>query len=343
MHKKIVSLAAPILVGIMALALGWFAHAAVPLSAQGVVLEGPMTLSQNPAAPAAPARTAAILTYQGRLTNISGTPINSPVIVTFTLYDIASTPLWTSSPTRTVTPTNGLFTVYLGDGADLALTSPVLVQSASIGVAVGGEEMTPHQPLNTVVGNSNNGAGVVGNSTSSTGVSGQSTSGAGVVGNSISNAGVAGHSYTGFGVVGTTDVISRAGVLAQGPGPLGIALEINHGGIQVRGSDTGTNTPVFIQTVVIGGGGDNICVSKNYATVVDNPLVNNNPKAMLIVTPNYGPISGAGVSPAAGTYAVFYDNANSCGFGSDKWVIYLIQGTPPLTNGSRINVLAVTP
>lgn len=69
------------------------------------------------ASPAAPAGTLARLTYQGRLTNSSGTPINSTVNMVFKFYDASNALLWTSA-TRSVLPVNGLFTVYLGDGSD---------------------------------------------------------------------------------------------------------------------------------------------------------------------------------------------------------------------------------
>ena len=394
MQKKIVSLAAPILIGIMTLALGWFAHAAVPLSAQGVVVEGLMTLAQNPAAPAALG--GARLTYQGRLTNSSGAPINSAVIVTCTLYNSGGTPVWTSSPTRTVTPTNGLFTVYLGDGADLALTSPVLVQSASIGVAVGSDpEMTPRQALNTVIGHSDTDAGVYGTSSSATGVYGWSTSGNGVFGRSFSNAGeyglsydgngVEGHSNNGFGVygesnytsgvrgfstfadgvvgssntgagvigssstgdgvLGSTSNISSAGIVAFNTVTAGPALQIIKGGIKVVGAGVGSLTPVFIQQVVTGGGG-NICTGHPHATVVDNPLTNGNASAILIVTLNYRKSDASqsnGLGPAKDIPAVFYSVSGFCGVPNDnRWVIYNVNGTAMVDN-TYYNVLVVIP
>ena len=115
---------------------------------------------------------------------------------------------------------------------------------------------------------------------------------------------------------------------------------ISNGGIRVGGAGIGTSTPVFIHQVVTGGGGNNICATRSFATVIDNPVINGNPDAILIVTPNYGLISG-GVS-VLGPYAVFYDDANVCGFGNDKWVIYLIS-TAALNNGALINVMAVNP
>jgi hypothetical protein len=267
------------------------------------------------AALAAPAGTRARLTYQGRLTNNSGAPLNSTVNMVFKLYDASSALLWTSA-TRSVTPVNGLFTVYLGDGADPNLSN--LDQAASIGVKVGSDpEMTPRQPLNSVVGHSNTSYGVVGSSNS--------------------GFGVIGVSQTGAGVVGATGNINGVGVYAAGAGPSSTALLIAGGGIRVAGAGIGESTPVFIQQVDTSSGG-NICVTRAFATVIDNPFINGKSDAILIVTPSYGSISG-GVG-VQGPYAVFYDDANVCGFGSGKWVIYLISGDP-LNNGVLINVMAV--
>jgi hypothetical protein len=294
----------------------------------------------DPSAPVAPASTKARLTYQGRLTNSSGAPLNSTVNMVFKLYNRTGLLLWTSA-TRSVTPVNGLFTVYLGDGADPILDYNALSQAASIGVTVGVDaEMSPRQALNTVVGQSDTDEGVVGSSRLGMGVVGSSISGRGVSGYSASGTGVTGFSEKDYGVSGYTFVFTRAGVLAQNAYALGTALEINGGGIKVRNAGVGTTTPMFIQQVVTGGG--NVCATRDYATVVNNPIINGNPGAILIVTPNYGLVSG-GVAPAAGPYGVLYDDTNSCGFGDDKWAIYLIQGAPALTNGSRINVLAVIP
>ena len=108
--------------------------------------------------PAAPEGSAARLTFQGRLTSDDGSPVNTPVQVTFRIYTdvdpaLAPTAIWTSAE-RTITPTNGLFTVYLGDGDDPSLTDSIARSAAAIGIQVAPDsEMTPRQPLNTVVGN----------------------------------------------------------------------------------------------------------------------------------------------------------------------------------------------
>ena len=244
MQKKIVSLAAPLIVGIIALALGWFAHAAVPLAAQGIVVDGHATRS-DPAAPAAPAVGGkANLNYQGRLTDHSGAPINAPVSMTFRIY--TGTPniaIWISAA-RSVTPSNGLFTVYLGGSPDPDLPFDKLAQAASIGVTVGGDgEMTPLQALRSVVGHSLNEVGVVGSSDTGYGVFGSS--------NQLPGFGVVGSSNTGYGVVGQTGNLTRAGVSAQAAGNSGVAMEISRGGIKATGAGIGTNTFAFIHESTI--------------------------------------------------------------------------------------------
>jgi hypothetical protein len=306
MQKKIVSLAAPILIGIMALALGWFARAALPLSAQGIVMDGHATLS-DPAAPSAPAGSEARLTYQGRLTNISGAPINTTVGVVFKLYDQANALLWTSA-TRGVTPVNGLFTVYLGDGADPELHS-ALFQAASIGVTVGGDaEMTPRQPLNSVVGHSATDTGVVGSSGSGIGALGSSDSWFGVIGESNSATGVFGFSRTGYGVFGITEVITRAAIVAQNLVSTGPALEIYSGTIKATGAGIGTSTFAFIQVSSI----TNIVGNR---TLINNAITNGDAAAMLYVTHVNNPSGGCCNTNFNKWFGVIYDGA--------QWSIYL--------------------
>jgi hypothetical protein len=278
MQKRIVSLGAPLVVGIIALALGWFAHAALPLAAQGIVVDGHATRSD----PAAPAGGKANLTYQGRLTNSSGTPINTTVNVVFKLYDQTGVLLWTSA-TRSMTPSNGLFTVYLGDGADPDLPFSTLAQAASIGVRVESDaEMVPRQALRSVVGHSLNEVGVVGSS----------DTGFGVFGSSNSYYGVLGSSNSGDGVVGQTGDVTRAAVLAQAAGNSGIALEISRGGIKATGAGIDTNTFAFMHV-------SSVTNTVSEATMIDNAQTNGNPNLMLFVTL---------VRDTAGAN-VFYDHA----------------------------------
>jgi hypothetical protein len=307
MQKRIVSLVAPLVVGIMALALGWFAHGAAPLSAQGIVLDGRAAFSS----PAAPAAGKANLTYQGRLTNSAGAPINATVNITFTLYDDIAVPLWTST-TRSITPTNGLFTVYLGSGADPALPFDTLAKAASIGVTVGGEEMTPHQALRSVVGHSLNEVGVVGSSVQGFGVFGSSDTLPGVKGSSNTGDGVSGASSSGDGVVGQTYDVTRAGVLARGADNSGIALEISSGGIKATGAGLGTNTFAFLHKSTITN-------TVGFDTQIDNALTNGDPAAMLFVTHVFNPTGVTNYNKAFGVYYSFSDY---------KWTIYEEDGQP---------------
>jgi hypothetical protein len=280
------------------------------LSVVIVNAQGPQPGGTRRGAPGAPAGTGARLTYQGRLTNSSGAPLNSAVNMVFKLYDSSSVLRWTSA-TRSVTPVNGLFTVYLGYGSDPDLG--VLDLVAFIGVTVGSDpEMTPRQPLNTVVGHSEIGSGVVGSSNNYRGVEGTSN--------------------TGWGVFGQTDSLVHAGVYAEGGGPSGDALSISNGGIQVVGAGAGANTPVFVHVVTA----YNINPANTPQTIISHVLTDGDPYAILIITPshNYGG-SGGGFNSSHPVGVSYNPSFN-------KWVIYNIDGTP-MVAGQQFNVLVVKP
>ena len=291
------------------------------LSVVIVNAQGPQPSGTRRGAPGAPAGTQARLTYQGRLTNSSGAPINSTVNMVFKLYDDSSALRWTSA-TRSVTPVNGLFTVYLGDGTDPNLSVSTLNFVASIGVTVGSDpEMTPRQPLNTVVGHSDNNVGVIGSSNSYVGVYGSSNSYFGVYGSS--------NSY--IGVIGQTGDPADAGVFALGAGPSGTALEIFNGGIKVASAGIGTSTPVFVHVATAG----NINPFDTAQTIITHPLTDGDPNAILIITPslNYGGSGGINSSHPVGVgYNTFFH----------QWVIYNIDGTA-MVAGQQFNVLVITP
>ncbi len=281
-----------------------------------------------PSSPAAPKSTPGmILTYQGRLTDKNGVPINSTVSIVFKVYDFENQPvaLWTSNP-RTITPTNGLFTVYLGDSND-ATPLPIIPypQYASISINVNGDgEMT--QPLNSVIGYSANGPGV----------SGYGTNVTGVVGNSLS----------GTGVEGVTMSLDQPGVMALNLNPGSPALKIL-GGIQVGNAGVDTNTPVFMHRVVVDGTGANVCAPYGlikYATIIDNPYTNGDPNAILIVTPNYRKSDysqSASAGPAKDIPAVFYSVSGGCS-NIGKWVIYNLNSTAMVDN-TFYNVMVIKP
>ena len=158
------------------------------------------------------------------------------------------------------------------------------------------------------------------------GVEGESSYGIGVSGSSLDGTGVMGYSGSGVGV----HAYSNVG---------GTAILID-GGIRVQDAGINSDTPVFIHKVNTAAGG-NLCASQAYSTVIDNPIINNEPNAILIVTPNYGS-NTSGVGPAIGIPAVFYDAANTCGKGNNKWVIYNLNGAAQINN-SMFNVMVVLP
>jgi hypothetical protein len=291
----------------------------------------------TPQSSAAPNGTKAFLTYQGRLTDSSGVPINSSVNVVFTLYDSNNNLLWTSA-TRNITPINGLFTVYLGDGSDPTLDLPNLSPVASIGVTVGSDpEMTPRQPLNTVVGNSVNGVGVYA----------ASVSGSGVYGLSENSAGVAGFSPNSWGISGGSNSSTRGGLAGFNQTTAGPALEIRSGSIRVDNAGVDTTTPVFMHEVKATGVITNVCAPfgvTKYATIIDNPLTNNNPNAILIVTPNYRASDTSqsnGAGPAADIPEVAYSVSGGCG-NINKWIIVNLKGTAMVDN-TYYNVMVIVP
>jgi hypothetical protein len=111
---------------------------------------------------------------------------------------IAPTAIWTSS-LRTITPTQGLFNVYLGDAPDaLVLTDENLAATAAIGVQIVPDaEMRPRQSIQTIFGHTEGSNGAV--------VGGASGAGSGVVGRAANNGiGVEAYSRTDSGVRAST-------------------------------------------------------------------------------------------------------------------------------------------
>jgi len=89
------------------------------------------------------------INYQGYLRNTAGTPLNSLVTVTFSLYATASggSAIWTES--QSVTPANGVYSVQLGSVT--AFPAGLFTNdNLYLGVRVGNDnEMTPRQQLST--------------------------------------------------------------------------------------------------------------------------------------------------------------------------------------------------
>jgi hypothetical protein len=127
-----------------------------------------------------------------------------------------------------------------------------------------------------------------------------------------------------YGVVGDTLSPNGVGVLAANSGAAdGAALEVS-GGIKVSGA----SKPAFVHITTTAN------TLSNY-TCIDNPLTNNKPNAVLIVTPNfYNPSGASGLFPTD-SLGVFYGNSTGIGF-SNKWCIFNQGG---VVVGSRFNIL----
>lgn len=159
------------------------------------------------------------------------------------------------------------------------------------------------------------------------GVSG--VSGIGVVGyQGGSGWGVLGETAGGIGVLGRTTTASSlsAGVLASYLGlGIGTALEIGNGTIK----QSGAIRPAFVHTVTalnvvtdIGG---------NVATVIDNPICNNDPNALLFVTPKI-----EGTSPPHTTGVQVDYNS-----GYEAWLIWRVDSSTTIPVGAKYNVLVI--
>jgi hypothetical protein len=100
----------------------------------------------------------------------------------------------------------------------------------------------------------------------------------------------------------------------------------------------------FVLTVVTGPNG-NTC-GDGSAIVFDNPLSNNNPNAVIVVTYNQGPANPPKVISLHGVLNVFYDNGNNavnqCKKGSNLWVVNDQSGTA-FRNGELLNIFVATP
>lgn len=144
----------------------------------------------------------------------------------------------------------------------------------------------------------------------------------------------------GYGVFGVAlSLTGGAGVVASHDYITGTALEIQQGAFRVFGAGVDTHTTVFIHQVRTGAGG-NICPAySGSATVIDHPLTNGDPNAILIVTLNGG-ILGHGAGPANPYIFVEYDRDNDCGFGA-RWVI--LNNLTALPDGTKFNVMVIKP
>lgn len=162
----------------------------------------------------------------------------------------------------------------------------------------------------------------------------------GVVGQSPDNVGVMGFGTTGLlgfsndpdgrGVEGHTTSPSGIGVLASAPEPEITALAIDTGNIRVLGAGEHTPTPVFVHVA-------SELNTRGNQTVIDHPMANDDPAAILIATRRDAlPFAQGGDLPrvAAEPFSVAYSSR------AGKWLIVQPSGTQ-VPVGSAFNVLVV--
>jgi len=89
-----------------------------------------------------------LINYQGVLTDSGGTPLNQDVSITFRLFDAATAGTAAWSETQTVTVSNGVYSVQLGQSTPLAGVD--FTVDYWLEVEVGGEILTPRQALTSV-------------------------------------------------------------------------------------------------------------------------------------------------------------------------------------------------
>ena len=153
----------------------------------------------------------------------------------------------------------------------------------------------------------------------------------GVLGTSASGYGVVGQGFggTGIGVWGSSAVpTSGIGVLAQGANQTSPALSINQGTFQVQGAGFGTHTAAFIHKTSAAN-------SFFDWSIIDNPVCNGDPNAILMVTHVYNPHNDSTIETyEPHPYGVFYTDPN--------WAIYNDDEADMATN-IAFNVLVIKP
>jgi len=131
------------------------------------------------------------------------------------------------------------------------------------------------------------------------------------------------------GGVGIGTNFPSAALHVVGSAPGAIALKLANGGISVAGAGVGTSTPAFIHQATAA----NIVPGFIHLTLINNPLCNGDPNAILIITPNFN--AGGGVYDSH-PIGVFY-NAPTL-----QWGIFN-QDIAPMPTNACFNVLVIKP
>ena len=304
-------------------------------------------------------------TYQGRLTD-AGSPANGNYDLRFILYDAESAGAAVGSTVtkEDVAVTNGLFSTELDFGASPWNGDARWVEiSVRAGSSTGTfTVLSPRQPVSptpyALFAKAAAGVAVPFSATgtlASSGITGlfsvtQNGTGIGIVGNRTSTdvsefPGVLGVNAGGGAGVQGESLFTGAGVgvrgIGNGTGAVGgefigdVGIEID-GAIKVSGS-----TPAaFVHSPDTAGSGQTTCPSDDSITIIDNPLTNENPDALLFVMP-VDPTSN-GLQGFLTGLGVIYDS-DICPGAADKWAIYTTATGPVLfTEDLDFNVLVIS-
>jgi hypothetical protein len=307
-------------------------------------------------------------TYQGRLTD-AGSPANGSYDLRFILYDAdtAGASVGTTQTKDDVVVVNGLFTTELDFGAaawtgdarwveiavrpgsssgtftvlsprqPISPTPYALFAKAAGGIAVpfATSGSLAGAPASTTglftVTQTGTGVAIAGNRTS-TDVSEYP----GVLGtNNGGGAGVQGESTAADGVGVRGFAVGAGGIGGEFSGEVGIKVD---GPIMVAGDKS-----AFVHTTVNTGAGRTTCPDTNdTVTILDNPLINGDPDALVFVT--IGATGGgfALASPVGVHYRPLAPAA--CPNSAGRWVIYTTAGSSAaetIPNGTDFNVLVI--
>ena len=121
------------------------------------------------------------------------------------------------------------------------------------------------------------------------------------------------------------------------------ALELRQGYLKVPGiTNFQSGAPVFIHRMTAGNTRRDLA-----CTVIDHPLCNADPHAVLLVTPNENPGDATGLQrlQAYGPVSVFYtgDNPNFATGHRRKWALFFITSNAQPYEGTAYNVLVIKP
>jgi hypothetical protein len=120
------------------------------------------------------------------------------------------------------------------------------------------------------------------------------------------------------------------------------------GGLRWEGTGVNsTRSPAFTHRVDTAPSGGNTCTGgsgvADSRTAINHPLLNGNPNAVILMTPNYGSTVD-GVAPPRNPMGVYFNAAVDGNCAAGRWVIYDLTTSPdPLNQGAMFNIWFVLP